>query len=69
MKWISINDGLPPEGHYIFATKTAGIASGFLYGYSAKYKRPEALIDGKGRQFTHWMPLPEPPKTGESDER
>ena len=63
MKWISVNDELPSEGRYIFATKTAGVAGGFVFGYAAKYKRPKAIIDGKGRQFTHWMPFPEPPTT------
>lgn len=62
MEWISIKDELPKEGRYLFATKTAGVESGFISEYTAKYKRPEALVSGKGRQFTHWMPLPEPPK-------
>ena len=56
--WIDIKDQLPGEGHYLFATKTVGVKCGFISGYAAKYKKPEALIDGNGRQFTHWMPLP-----------
>lgn len=61
-EWISIKDEIPLEGHYLFATKTQGVQSGFLSSYAAKYKRPEALINGRGRQFTHWMALPKPPK-------
>tara|TARA_B100001057_G_scaffold500516_1_gene616036 strand:+ start:3662 stop:3859 length:198 start_codon:yes stop_codon:yes gene_type:complete len=60
--WISVSDRVPEQGHYLFATKTVGVRCGFLSGYAAKYKRPEALIDGSGRQFTHWMPIPEPPQ-------
>ncbi len=60
-KWISVKDELPEEGRYLFSTKTAGVASGFISADAAKYKRPEALVAGKGKQFTHFMPLPKPP--------
>ncbi len=38
-----------------------GVAIGFVYDHAAKYKRPEALIEGKGRQFTHFAKIPDPP--------
>ena len=60
-EWISIEDELPEEGIYLFSTKTVGVVSGVIFGYAVKYKRPVALVAGKGRQFTHWMPLPKPP--------
>lgn len=61
-KWIGIELEIPKEGVYLFATKRGGVATGFLSGYAAKYKKPEATVNGRGAQFTHWMPLPEPPK-------
>lgn len=61
--WISVKDRLPSEGVYLFATKTKDVQVGFMSAYSSKYKKPEAAINGKGRQFTHWMPLPAPPVT------
>jgi hypothetical protein len=63
MEWISIKDEKPKkEGCYLFSTKTAGVCSGFVSSYSLNYKKPEVFVHGKGRQFTHWMPLPEPSK-------
>lgn len=60
--WIDVKDEIPEQGVYLFSTKSAGVKVGFLSGYAAKYKKPEATINGKGKQFTHWMPLPAPPK-------
>jgi hypothetical protein len=62
MKWISIEDYLPEQGYYLFATKTEGVRCGFIWEYQTKYKRPEAQIENRSRQFTHWMPLPELPE-------
>lgn len=60
--WISIEDEFPKEGVYLFATKKKHVAIGFLSGYSARYKKPVVEINSRGVEFTHWQPLPEPPK-------
>ena len=61
--WIPIKKELPPkEGCYLFSTKTIGVRTGYLYEWAISYKKPEALIEGKGRQFTAWQYLPEPYK-------
>lgn len=62
-KWISVDDRLPDVGIRViacgekggvFVVKPEGITTGF------------GRMDGasKYRSFTHWMPLPEPPKEG-----
>lgn len=61
-QWISVEDELPEQGHYLFATKTIGVNSGFISTEALAYKKPEAHIGKSGRQFTHWMPLPTPPE-------
>jgi hypothetical protein len=58
MEWINIKNEIPVEGHYLFATKTGGVRSGFVHEYATKYKKPEMVDAGRGWQFTHWMPLP-----------
>ena len=62
-EWISVEKELPSEGNYIFSTKRNGVQVGYISGCAAKYKKPESLCNGKGCQFTHWMPLPEQPKS------
>ena len=61
-KWISVKDKFPKEGVYLFATKNKRVAIGFLSGYAEKYKKPVVEINSVGFEFSHWMPLPEPPK-------
>lgn len=62
-KWISVKEKLPP-----FHKQVLVISGGKIYvaeelltwedGHAAIYIRDF----GKWRKFTHWMPLPEPPK-------
>ena len=62
MYWINIKDKVPVEGCYLFATKTGGIRSGFIFDHATKYKKPEMIDGGRGWQFTHWMYLPKSPE-------
>ena len=64
-RWVRCEDELPPAHENLLccgsrggmfvgwvlgsAVCICGSCTGFVHG-------------GKGRQFTHWMPLPEPPK-------
>lgn len=59
-EWIKGNPKKP--GKYLFNTKNIGVKIGFISEIALKYKKPEAYIEGHGRQFTHYMLIPEPPK-------
>lgn len=62
MKWISVKDKVPAPGERVLA---CGPKGGINIG-----RRHYADIDtimtmessGVDRKFTHWMPLPDPPK-------
>ena len=67
-EWISVKDRLPPDGKkpYLTCRKTVKgrtvIESRYLH---TSYESPcVAYWEGKKNgEVTHWMPLPEPPKT------
>ena len=59
MKWIDINDELPPLKEKILAFDNGGF--GVL---SARYSTRGWYLEGELDNFqnvTHWMPLPSPP--------
>ncbi len=66
MGWISVKDQMPKEdewlylGSSLFGTTTWGICmDGEFVNPDQNYLKIEGV--------THWMPLPEPPKTGENE--
>lgn len=68
VKWISVTERLPDfEGSLLCMRKTAFGLSGQEVLY---YEDGEFSYDGieplAGGTVTHWMPLPEPPKDGET---
>ena len=65
MEWISVNDRLPEKsGEFLCSTKEASIYVGFYKKHHNIFYVYGAGSDPIGDiKFTHWMPLPEPPKT------
>jgi len=68
MNWISVKDRLPEKcGMYLLADGNR------VYGdYVRKQeifmrdgKAYYEIVKDKGKSFTHWMPLPEPPEVTE----
>lgn len=60
MKWIDINDEMPPLKEKVLAFDSGGF--GVL---SARYSTRGWYLEGELDSFqnvTHWMPLPSPPK-------
>lgn len=63
--WISVEEGLPEESCECLAISENGVI--YLLHYSYRHKAFNATDDDDGDYwklsgFTHWMPLPEPPK-------
>lgn len=69
MEWISVEERLPEEWtEVLWISKTDGILIGRFHAewdWGDEYlDRPAIIYAGmplKFRNFTHWMPLPEPP--------
>lgn len=64
LSWISVKEKLPPEGEYglsirVLVLNTDKKISFGRYDYDAE----RWLGPGRDMKFTHWMLLPEPPKT------
>jgi hypothetical protein len=62
--WISVDERLPEESCECLAASRNGVI--YLLQYSYRYKAFNATDDDGGDKwklgdFTHWMPLPEPP--------
>ena len=58
-EWISVEDRLPEEtGKYLVSTKN-GVVYQTKYYSGGKWGQKD-----KGKNITHWMPLPEAPKGG-----
>ena len=71
--WISVKDRLPEtDGNYIVCDRRINgkqwiHEAGFRKASSSWYELHGLYYDGFGRygeqdKFTHWMPMPEPPK-------
>jgi len=59
MNWVSVKDELPKQNTKVIAnTKTKGVE----IGKYVSYKIPTIYSGVKEMQFTHWMPIPQPPK-------
>ena len=64
MKWINVKDELPHLTQKIVAyTKRNGVQVGFHLGW----KVPSIQVSPKDFQYTHWMPLPNPPKENKNE--
>lgn len=58
-KWISVEDRLPEEtGKYLVSTKN-GVVYQTKYYSGGKWGQKD-----KGKNITHWMPMPDAPKGG-----
>lgn len=63
-EWISVKDRLPAVGEKVLTLSKFGhISDRYLHEYGGGLIfSPDGLKPG--RDVTHWMPLPEPPKEG-----
>lgn len=64
-EWISVKDRMPEEDTPVLTLDKFGHIRDrelkrFHYGEMPALFRPDGLAPG--RDITHWMPLPEPPK-------
>lgn len=69
-KWISIEDGLPFDYVYVLVA-VCPPAQNNLTHMAFLRKGEWEVVSEKGNHscfITHWMPLPEPPKTTEAGE-
>lgn len=63
-EWISIEERLPEEsGKYLVCIKSGNVYQTKFYSYP-KDKGGHWGQKDKGKNITHWMPLPEAPKGG-----
>lgn len=70
--WISVKDRLPDFGTKVLTYSKFGHISDRILNKHVNANGAELLFfspDGMqpGRDITHWMPLPEPPKEGNDD--
>lgn len=58
-RWIPVEERLPEDNEYVLGAERHGCQcyTAWLYHH--------ALRDCFVREFSHWMPLPEPPEGGE----
>ena len=74
-KWIPVSERLPEEdGEYITLTNAKGKSNGVLaQNYQTSMKRGQKVRRWHWSSrlspwnTTHWMPMPKPPKTGETE--
>ena len=70
-KWISVEDRFPEEGQrVIYYFERTGIDIGKYWQGKKNYDKGINYFGGNrgflGGDVTHWMPLPDSPKTGET---
>jgi|AntRauTorckE5430_2_1112549.scaffolds.fasta_scaffold39460_2 hypothetical protein len=62
MKWISVEDQLPPLGSRVMWSRDGGVLLGSLYMFSDDNGECLGICDVDGNFPRHWMPLPPPPE-------
>lgn len=63
-RWVSVHEKLPEEsGKYLVCTQRGNVYQTKFYSYPESRGGHWGQKD-KGRSITHWMRLPEAPKTG-----
>ena len=70
VNWIPVTERLPDsDTEYVLCCGSKGgmfVGWAAIKTYDGSGKCTGFQNSGKGRSFTHWMPLPKPPKDGES---
>jgi hypothetical protein len=65
--WISVDDRLPDNNEPVVYCKRKHCKSGFYVGIAywtvSQKWNPECESTKNPEGFSHWMPLPEPPKS------
>lgn len=68
-EWIPVTERLPDSSdEYVLCCGSKGgmfVGWAAIKTYDGSGKCTGFQNSGKGRSFTHWMPLPKPPKDGE----
>lgn len=65
--WISVNEKLPPEEKDGLSIKVLVVSTkNEIYFRRYEHNMKRWLCPIPGAEFTHWMPLPEPPKRTEN---
>ena len=61
--WISVKEGLPPEEESGISVRVIVLNTDKKTGFGRyDYDNKIWLGPGLDMEFTHWMPIPEPPK-------
>jgi hypothetical protein len=62
-EWISVKDRLPEDGVHVITLYT-GVVQHHTYALAEGKWFPDCMdgIEADQHDFTHWQPLPEPPK-------
>lgn len=63
--WISVKDRLPRCGDKVIITDGVFVSEAFL---SIRHKWVRDGFDWIASEITHWMPMPEPPRTEKTEE-
>jgi hypothetical protein len=66
MEWINVKDRLPAHGQIVILFEDKVDNWEMWFGNYSTYSKEFLYFYGNGnkndREFTHWMPLPQPPK-------
>lgn len=68
VKWISVYDQLPDYNMVVIVTDGENVGTGYRYalGETGFMGWAVPFADIEEDDVSHWMPLPEPPKDGET---
>lgn len=60
-RWISVEERLPEEKRRVVVTWHGRVFDA-VYLWNGSFETHDGILILAGRDVTHWMPLPEPPK-------